>query len=73
MMVSSITSLTSKVYECTLTLTQAVYASFRETVVSIGSNNDTIQSCNHKEVDIRIIVHILHALEQVLKRIRSSP
>ena len=70
MMVSSITSLISKVYECTFTLTQAVYASFRETVVSIGNNNHTIQSFNHEEADTRIIVHILHALEQVFKRIK---
>ena len=50
-------------------LTQAVYAALGETVVSIGNNNLAVWSCYHEEADTRLVWHILHALQQVLKRI----
>ena len=37
--------------------------------MSVGNNNPTMPSCNHEEADTRLVVHILHALEQRLKRI----
>ena len=37
--------------------------------MSVGNNNPAMPSCNHEEADTRLVVHILHALEQGLKRI----
>ena len=63
------TFLMSKVYESTFPPTKAVYATLGETVVSVGNNNPAMSSCNHEEADTRLVVHILHALEQGVKRI----
>ena len=38
--------------------------------MSIGNNNPAMPSCNHEEADTRLVVHILHALKQGLKRIQ---
>ena len=56
-------------FDCFQCWHSCVYAALGETVVSIGNNNPAMWSCNHKEGDTRLIVHILHTLEQVLKRI----
>ena len=37
--------------------------------MSIGNNNSAMPCCNHEETDTRLVVHILHVLEQELKRI----
>lgn len=37
--------------------------------MSVGNNNLVMPSCNHEETDTRLLVHILHALEQELNRI----
>lgn len=58
-----------KVYEFTFPLAITVYATLGERVVSIGNNNPAMPNCNHEEADTRLVVHILHALEQGLKRI----
>ena len=56
-------------FDCFQCWHSCVYAALGETVVSIGNNNPAMWSCNHKEGDTRLIVHILHTLEQLLKRI----
>ena len=61
--------LTHKVCEFTFPPTKAVYATLGETVVSVGNNIPIMPSCNHEEADTRLVVHILHALEQGLKSI----
>ena len=63
------TFLTHKVCKFTFPPTKAVYATLGETVVSVGNNIPTMPSCNHEEADTRLVVHILHALEQGLKSI----
>jgi len=45
------------------------YATLGETVMFIGNNNPTMPNFNHEEPDTRLVVHILHAVEQGLKRI----
>ena len=63
------TFLTSKVLGFTFTAIQAVYAALTETVVSVGNNNPVMTNSNHEEADTRLVQHILHVLEWVLKRI----
>ena len=50
---------------------KVVYATIGEPVVSLNDNNLIIPNCNHKEADNRIVFHILHLLEQGLKRIEK--
>lgn len=59
--------LTLKIYELTFPLTKAVYATLGETVMSVGNNTPTMPSYNHEEADTRLVVQILHELEQGLR------
>ena len=55
--------LTSKVVEFTFPPNKAVYITSGESVVSLGLNSAMLD-CNHEEADTRIVVHLLHALEE---------
>ena len=61
--------ITSKVAEFTFQLGKAVYITSGESVVSVWSGNPGMLECNHEEADTRIVVHIVHALQQGMKRI----
>ena len=61
--------ITSKVAEFTFQPGKAVYITSGESVVSVGSGNPGMLECNHEEADTRIVVHIVHALQQGMKRI----
>ena len=61
--------ITSKVAEFTFQLGKAVYITSGESVESVGSGNPGMLECNHQEADTRIVVHIVHALQQGMKRI----
>ena len=61
--------ITSKVAEFTFQPGKAVYITSGEYVVSVGSGNPGMLECNHEEADTRIVVHIVHALQQGMKRI----
>jgi len=47
-----------------------MYATLGESVVSVGHNNPIMPNCNHEEANTRVVVHILHALKQGLKKIQ---
>ena len=40
-----------------------------ESVISVGQTSSVMADCNHEEADTRVVVHILHALEQGIKTI----
>ena len=45
-----------KIYEFISTLNQGVYAAaLGETVVSTGSNNPVMLTCNHEDTDTRLV------------------
>ncbi len=44
-----------------------MYITSGESVVSTGAN---MMNCNHEEADTRIVVHLLHALEQGMKTVK---
>ena len=47
-----------------------MYITLGESVVPVGHNIPVMPNRNHGEADIRLIVHILHALEQRFKKIQ---
>ncbi len=61
--------ITSKVAEFTFQPGKAVYITSGESVVSVGSGISNMLECNHEEADTRIVVQIVHALQQGMKRI----
>ena len=63
------TFLTSKVAKSTFPPNKAVYVTSGESVVSVGQTNSMMPDCNHEEADTRVVVHVLHALEQGMKSI----
>ena len=40
-----------------------------QSVLSVGQTNSMIPDCRHEEADMRVAVHILHALKQGIKSI----
>ena len=60
--------LTNKVAEATFPPDSLVYVTSGESVLHTGSSNH-MPDCNHEEADKRIVVHVLHALQQVMKKI----
>lgn len=48
---------------------KAVYVTSGESVVSVGQTDSVMPDYNHEEADTRVVVHILHALEQGMKTI----
>ena len=61
--------LTFEAAKFTYPLGKAVYITSGESVISIGSSN-SMPNCNHEEADTRIVVHILHALQQGIKKVK---
>ena len=61
--------LTSKVEELKLPPAKAAYVTSGQAVVSIGASTP-MKNCNHEEADTRVVVHIVHALEQEAKTIQ---
>ena len=61
--------LTSKVEELKLPPAKAAYVTSGQAVVSIGASTP-MKNCNHEEADTRVVVHIVHALEQGAKTIQ---
>ena len=39
-------------------------------MISRGGDNNQMSICSHEEADTRIVVHLLHALEQGMKNIK---
>ena len=62
--------LTAKVSEFTFPPNKAVYITLGESVVSVDHNIPVMPNCNHEEADTRLVVHMLHALEQGFKKIQ---
>ena len=62
--------LSTKVSEFNFPPNKAVYITLDESVVSVGHNIPIMPNCNHEEADTRMVIHILHALEQGLKKIQ---
>ena len=58
--------LSSKVVEFNWQPDKAIYVTSGKAVASIGSTIP-MQNCNHEEADTRIVVHIVHGLEQGAK------
>ncbi|CAB4016123.1 Hypothetical predicted protein, partial [Paramuricea clavata] len=54
--------LTTKVEQFNCPASTAMYVTSGQSVLSISSGSP-MHSCNHKEADTRVVVHILHALE----------
>ena len=61
--------LTSKVEELKLPPAKATYVTSGQAVVSIGASTP-MKNCNHEEADTRVVVHIVHALEQGARTIQ---
>ena len=59
--------LTSKVIELVCPPSKVVYVTSGERVISAGSD---MTNCKHEEADTRVVVHILNALEQVMKSVQ---
>ena len=59
--------LTLKVTQFVFPLNKAVHITSGDSVESTGPN---MLDCNHEEADTRIVVHILHALEQGMKTVK---
>ena len=62
--------LASKVVKTTLPNNKTLYIISGESVISTGFGVVTMTECNHKEADTRIVVHIVHALEQGMKTVK---
>lgn len=58
---------TTKVAEVTFLPGSLVYVTSGESVLHTGSIN--MPNCNHEEADMRIVVHVQHALQQGMKNI----
>ena len=61
--------LTFKVEEFNWPSTKAVYVTSGQVMLSKGSSI-AMQNCNHEEMDTRIVVHVMHALQQGAKTIQ---
>ena len=61
--------LTSKVEEFIWPSDKDVYVTSGQAVSSFGCSS-SMNSCNHEEVDTRVAVHVLHALQQGLKTVQ---
>ncbi len=61
--------LTCKVAEFTFPPSKAVYITSGESEVSVDPSNPAMPDCNHEEADTRVVVHIVHALEQGMETI----
>ena len=59
----------SKVAKSNFPPNKVVYVTSGESVISVGQTSSVMADCNHKEADTRVVVHILHALEQGIKTI----
>ena len=62
------TFLTTKDDEFNCSEAKAVYVTSGQSVLSISSGIP-MPSCNHEETDTRVVVHVLHALEQGQKTV----
>ena len=62
--------LTSRVVEFECSSEKNIYITSGESVKSSGERRGQMSKCNHEEADTRIVVHILHALEQGMKIIQ---
>ena len=60
--------LTSKVARIIWPPDKSVYITSGQYVESINSNRPMLV-CNHEEADTRIVVHVMHALEQGMKSV----
>ena len=60
----------NKVAEATFPPDSLVYVTSGESVLHTGSSNH-MPDCNHEEVDMRIVMHVLHALQQGMKKIET--
>ena len=58
--------LTDKIAEFTFSSSKLVYVTSGQSVLHRDSANVT-SDCNHEEADSRIVVHVLHALQQNMK------
>ena len=61
--------LTSKVAKSNFLPNKVVYVTSGESVISVGQTSSVKADCSHEEADTRVVVHILHALEQGIKTI----
>ena len=61
--------ITSRVAELTIQLGKAVYITSGRDVVTVGSGHPCMLECSHEEADSRIVVHIVHALQQGMRKI----
>ena len=61
--------ITSRVAELTIQLGKAVYITSGKDVVTVGSGHPCMLERSHEEADTRIVVHIVHALQQGMRKI----
>ena len=61
--------LTTKVANYTFPQRKSVYITAAESVVAVPSTNP-MPNCNHEEANTRIVVHLLHALQQGWKTVQ---
>ena len=59
----------SRVAELTIQLGKAVYITSERDVVTVGSGHPSTLECSREEADTRIVVHIVHALQQRMRKI----
>ena len=59
----------SRVAELTIQLGKAVYITSGRDVMTVGSGYPNMLEYSHEEADTRIVVHIVHALQQGIKKI----
>jgi hypothetical protein len=62
--------LTSRVSEFICPPSKSIHITSGASVVPRGERSGQMSLCNHEEADTRIVVHILHALEQDMKIIK---
>ena len=61
--------ITSQVAEFTFQPGKTVYITSGESVVIVESGSPGMPECNHEEADTRVVVHIVHALQQGMRTI----
>ena len=61
--------ITSRVAELTIQLGKAIYITSGRDVVTVGSGHPCMLECSHEEADTRIVVHIVHTLQQGMRKI----
>ena len=59
----------SRVAELTIQLGKAVYITSGRDVMTVEPGHPSTLECSHEEADTRIVVHIVHALQQGIKKI----